>query len=243
LINFIIIFIYIGGKKGRRTIRKSRLNRYKNNRKRLVITIELVIIWYLLIFTGSFLTTDTGAYFNDFEESNGLISTAENFCAEVKKGSEYWRNNCKDNSGLGNGTEAPDEGEEIKGQDPDNPGQNKGGCDDHTNAPCSEVTKINGKSTSNSVDLTWSNPTGDNKNFSYVKIYREGVSEPVGNKINNGKFVDNNLLPHTKYIYTISTVSNKGKESNGITFEITTSIEEVSTQPTSEKQSDDGGIK
>ena len=32
-----------------------------------MIAAQIVAIWYLLILTGSYLTTDTGAYFNDVE--------------------------------------------------------------------------------------------------------------------------------------------------------------------------------
>lgn len=49
------------------TIRKSRLRKFKKKSKKLGIAAQILAIWYLLIITGSYLTTDTGAYFNDVE--------------------------------------------------------------------------------------------------------------------------------------------------------------------------------
>jgi YqxM protein len=49
------------------TIRKTRLKQFKKKSKGLVIVVQIVAIWYIMIFTGSYLTTDTGAYFNDVE--------------------------------------------------------------------------------------------------------------------------------------------------------------------------------
>ena len=49
------------------SIRKTRLKKFRNKNKKLLIAAKIVAIWYLLIITGSYLTTDTGAYFNDIE--------------------------------------------------------------------------------------------------------------------------------------------------------------------------------
>ncbi|WHZ01425.1 amyloid fiber anchoring/assembly protein TapA [Neobacillus sp. YX16] len=50
-----------------RTIRKTRLRKFRTKSKKLIIAAQIVAIWYLLIISGSYLTTDTGAYFNDLE--------------------------------------------------------------------------------------------------------------------------------------------------------------------------------
>jgi YqxM protein len=49
------------------TIRKTRLRKFKKKSIKLIFLSQIVAIWYLLILTGSYLTTDTGAYFNDTE--------------------------------------------------------------------------------------------------------------------------------------------------------------------------------
>jgi YqxM protein len=49
------------------TIRKTRLRKFRTKSKKLIIAAQIVAIWYLLILSGSYLTTDTGAYFNDVE--------------------------------------------------------------------------------------------------------------------------------------------------------------------------------
>jgi YqxM protein len=49
------------------TIRKTRLRKFKTKSKKLIIAAQIVAIWYLLILSGSYLTSNTGAYFNDVE--------------------------------------------------------------------------------------------------------------------------------------------------------------------------------
>jgi len=201
-----------------------------------VIAVKIVSIWYLFILAGSYLTSDTGAYFNDVEKISGKISAASDFCKEAKKGSDYWQKNCKDNSGIGNGPEPsdPNTGDHT---DPDNPGKNKNGCDDHTNAPCSEVRDLKENHTSNSISLSWSNPdSATNSNFSYVKIYRNNEKTPIADNIQNGQFVDNNLTPSTKYSYKITTIDKSGKESKGTSIGVTTS-DAQSVKPNSSKVS------
>jgi predicted ribosomally synthesized peptide with SipW-like signal peptide len=228
--NFVLIKPHIKkcslGTKGEITIRKKRLSKFKKKSKNIMIVFKLVSIWYLLIFTGSYLSTDTAAYFNDVDKTIGSISIAEDYCAEVKNGSDYWHRYCKDNAGIGNGLETHDEGQDEKGKDPDNPGHNKGGCDDHTNAPCSEVTNLKVKYTSNSVKLTWTQSNGSG----HVNVYREEDKTLIGQDIKNGDFVDQNLLPATKYTYRITTINTEGKESPGVTIEVTTSNEVKGTQ-------------
>jgi YqxM protein len=52
---------------GGSTIRKKRMEKFKKKNKMIIIAAQLVSVWYLLIITGSYLTTNTGAYFNDVE--------------------------------------------------------------------------------------------------------------------------------------------------------------------------------
>ncbi len=118
-------------------IRYTRLRKFKKPSKKISIAAQIVAIWYLSIFAISYLSTDTGAYFNDVEVIEGSIAVSSDYCADAKNGSKLWRTYCKDNAGIGNGPDKPDEGT-GKHTDPDNPGHNKDDCDDHTSAPCSE---------------------------------------------------------------------------------------------------------
>jgi predicted ribosomally synthesized peptide with SipW-like signal peptide len=134
-----------------RKLRRTRLKKFKKKSKGLFIAAQLISIWYLLIIAGSYLTSDTGAYFNDVETIEGAIATAEDFCEGLNGSSDYWHEYCKDNAGLGNNPEPSDEdtGEHT---DPDNPGHNKDDCDDHTSAPCSEGKNLGEEATTEEED-------------------------------------------------------------------------------------------
>ncbi|MDR7238543.1 fibronectin type III domain-containing protein [Neobacillus drentensis] len=207
---------------GGRTIRNTRKSKFRKKGKRLIIAAQLVAIWYLLILTGSYLASDTGAYFNDEDKIRGTISISTDWCKDAKNGSDFWRKYCNDNAGKGNGPDTPDEdtGEHT---DPDNPGENKEGCDDHTNAPCTEVIKVKETHTINSITLSWENPNSESGNFSFVKIFKDDNKTPVGNSLKVDSFVDENLKPSTKYSYKITTVDKSGNESKGVTIEVSTS--------------------
>lgn len=226
VLNHYICWFENRANEGVSTIRSTRLRKFKKSSRKLVFIAKIAAIWYLLILTGSYLTSDTGAYFNDVEKISGTISAAKDFCKELNGKSDYWHNYCKDNAGIGNGPDKPDEDTGEK-TDPDNPGHNKGGCDDHTNAPCSEVREVKEKHTSNSINLTWSNPNQGNKNFSHVNVYRNEDKTPVGTNIKNGQFDDEKLKPETKYTYKITTVDKSGKESVGTIIDVTTNADEV----------------
>jgi predicted ribosomally synthesized peptide with SipW-like signal peptide len=204
------------------TIRKTRFRKFRTKKKKLIIAAKIVAIWYLLIISVSYLTTNTGAYFNDVEKISETIIAAEDFCKEFKsdkeKNSDYYKEFCKDNAGIGNGPE-PGDVDTGEGTDPDNPGHNKDGCDDHTNAPCTRITNLKETHTSNSITLTWSNP---NENFDFVKVYRNANDNLVGNQIKNGQFIDENLKPSTKYIYIITVVDSLGNESQSSSVDVTT---------------------
>ncbi|EKN69496.1 hypothetical protein BABA_08716 [Neobacillus bataviensis LMG 21833] len=81
---------------GGNTIRHTRLKRFKKSEKKLVFAAQIVAAWYILILTGTYLTTDTGAYFNDVETISGTISVSEDFCKDAEKDSEFWNKHCKD---------------------------------------------------------------------------------------------------------------------------------------------------
>lgn len=214
-----------------RTIRYSRLRKFKKKGKGLLIAAKIVALWYLLILSGSYLTADTGAYFNDVETISETIAVADNYCADKEWAKEH-KEYCKDNAGLGNGCEPGDECDSEKGEDEDNPGHNRESCGDHTSAPCSEgsrVTNISATQTSNTITLTWTNPN-DNK-FKFIKIYRNEEPIPIAENITSGQFEDTGLIPDTKYIYHIVEVNNQGENLGTAIFEASTNPEQDSEQP------------
>jgi YqxM protein len=48
-------------------MRNTRLRRFRNRHKKLLITFQVFCIWYCTLFTANYLTTTTRAYFNDIE--------------------------------------------------------------------------------------------------------------------------------------------------------------------------------
>jgi hypothetical protein len=214
--------------RGGRLIRHSRIRRFKKKYRSVSIFAQLVAIWYLTMFATIHFTGDTGAAFNDVETISETISAAEDFCKDAKEGSEFWRQRCKDNAGLGNGPEPVDE-DTGEGTDPDNPGHNKDGCDDHTNAPCSEnsrITDLQKNISSDSIQLTWNNP--QDQKFSSATIYRN--EELVAENIKDGKFEDKGLTPSTTYLYKLIMIDKHGKTLHEEVIEILTTESEQEAQ-------------
>ncbi|WP_175492746.1 hypothetical protein [Bacillus sp. OK048] len=82
---------------GGNTIRHTRLKRLKKKENIIVLfAAQIVAAWYILILTGIYLTTDTGAYFNDADSISGTISVSEDFCKDAERNSEFWNKYCKD---------------------------------------------------------------------------------------------------------------------------------------------------
>lgn len=218
-----------------RTIRANRVRKFKKKSKGISLFAQIVAIWYLSIFAGTYLTSETGAYFNDVETISETIAAADNYCADPEWAKEH-KKQCKDNSGIGNGCEPGDDCDTEKGEDEDNPGQNDGECGDHTSAPCSEgaeVTDIMQTAKSNSINLTWTNPS--DKQFDSIKIYRNDGPSPIVKDIKDAEFEDLNLSPSMKYTYKIVTVGKNGKDLGAATIEITTKEAEIEEEPSEEE--------
>jgi PKD repeat protein len=221
--------------RGGRLIRHSRLRKFKNKYRSVSIFAQLVAIWYLTMFAAIHFTGDTGAAFNDVETIAETISAAEDYCKDAKEGSEFWRQRCKDNAGIGNGPEPVDE-DTGEGTDPDNPGHNKDGCDDHTSAPCSDnsrITDLQKNISSDSIQLTWNNP--QDQKFSSVTIYRN--EELVAENIKDGEFEDKGLTPSTTYLYKLIMIDKQGKTIHEEVIEIITTESEKETQTPEESSS------
>lgn len=215
-----------------RTIRYSRLRKFKKKSRGLLIAAKIVALWYLLILSGSYLTADTGAYFNDVETVNQTINVAGNFCDD-DAWAETHKKECKENSGL----KKCEKGDVCEdGIDEDNPGHNKADCGDHSNAPCTEGSKISNLKethTSNSITLSWSNPT--DKNFDSISIFKEGQATPIVKGIQTGQFEDSNLTPNTKYSYKIVAIGKNGKDLDVVTIQASTEAEEKTDDAAGDK--------
>ncbi|MGM0902154.1 MAG: amyloid fiber anchoring/assembly protein TapA [Bacillota bacterium] len=58
-------------------MRRRRLKKFKKKSKGLIIAAQLISIWYLLIITVAYLTSNTGAYFNDVEVIENSLHVGE----------------------------------------------------------------------------------------------------------------------------------------------------------------------
>ncbi|WP_066256872.1 amyloid fiber anchoring/assembly protein TapA [Neobacillus drentensis] len=93
---------------GGRTIRNTRKSKFRKKGKRLIIAAQLVAIWYLLILTSTYLTSDTGAAFNDIEVIKNSLHTKWDTQPETPDNDEW------DKSSLSfAGSKAWDEGCKI----------------------------------------------------------------------------------------------------------------------------------
>lgn len=54
-------------------IRSSRLHKFKRKNIKLFIFIKVIAVWYIVIFTGSYLSSNTSAYFSSTSEVNGVL--------------------------------------------------------------------------------------------------------------------------------------------------------------------------
>ncbi len=93
-----------------RTIRKTRLRKFRTKNKKLLIATKIVAIWYLLILSGSYLTSDTGAYFNDVEVIENSLHVSwdnddwDNSSLDFKN-SKVWTEGCTVNTTIKNAGE------------------------------------------------------------------------------------------------------------------------------------------
>lgn len=75
--------------------------------------------------------------------------------------------------------------------------------------PPSVPSGLNATTTTTSINLSWS-ASSDNVGVSGYKVYRDGVA--AGN-VTSTSFVDNNLVPNSSYVYTVSAFDAAGNVS------------------------------
>jgi hypothetical protein len=134
----------------KRSERTRRIKLRKRKFKVLLIA-NLWLIYFIFLSFNFISTNNTYSYFSDEEKIENTFSTAENFCTD-----EGYRNNhkdvCKDNAGIGNGSENVDQSQFVTG-DEDNPGHQAEYCDD-PNTPeievCNDQNNGNGNTKNNS---------------------------------------------------------------------------------------------
>jgi hypothetical protein len=127
------MYSYLGRKN------KSRRKKYKSKTLKLLLITNLWLC-YIILLSVNYFVQDTYSFFNDNEQIQETIGTAQNFCSfEDFRKKNNKKCKCKDNSGLGNGAEPCDEYEYVIG-DEDNPGHPEycpegEVCDDHPKEP------------------------------------------------------------------------------------------------------------
>jgi predicted ribosomally synthesized peptide with SipW-like signal peptide len=184
--------LYIGRKE------QTRKKKYKSNTGKWLLIANLWMA-YIIVLAVNYMAQDTYSYFNDISQIQNSFATAENFCADKDYAKEH-KNicKCKDNSGLGNGSEECDEYEYDFG-DEDNPGHpiycpddpntpEVEICDDHPNKP----KKSNNNVTVNENKETIESDTTAGENDSETQI--EEVSKEQNVEQNNGNTTEDNVI-------------------------------------------------
>src|SRR5205085_3175062 len=97
--------------------------------------------------------------------------------------------------------------------------------------PPNNVYNLRETHTSNSINLSWINPTV-NSDFSYVKIYKN--NSLFQNNVTGVSLTDSGLNPSTSYTYKITSVDTAGNESTGSSITVTTSSTTSDTTPPAE---------
>ncbi|MDF2791161.1 MAG: amyloid fiber anchoring/assembly protein TapA [Neobacillus sp.] len=168
---------------GGRTIRNSRQNKFRNRGKKLILAAKIVAIWYLLILTSSYLTSETGAAFNDLEVIKNSLHTDWDTQPETPDNNEW------DKSSLSfDGSKAWEEGCKVYTTI-----ENAGDKANTTSTWRFYLYKVTGneKPTSGHVD-TGVVPTIDSGDTGQITAtveengkYRFSVRRPLGHKGNN----------------------------------------------------------
>lgn len=126
--------------------RSEQTRKTKSKSQRLLFIANLWLI-YFIILSINYITTNTYSYFSDEEKIENTFSAAENFCAD-KDYRKTHKDFCKDNAGLGNGSEPVDQYDYGTG-DEDNPGHQNQYCPDDPNTPEIEVCNDQNNGTGN----------------------------------------------------------------------------------------------
>jgi hypothetical protein len=137
-------------KRNERTKRK----KYKSSKFTLLLIANLWLMYFIFISMNYFSTNNTYSYFSEEDKIENTFSASENFCADK----DYKKNHkdvCKDNAGIGNGSEPVDQNDYTTG-DEDNPGHQNQYCPDDPNTPEIEVCndQNNGKGNTNNNSNT-----------------------------------------------------------------------------------------
>ena len=154
-------------------IRFTRLKKLTKGSKKIAILAQLLTIWYIAIFMGVYLTSDTGAYFNDVERIKGTISALPDFCMDE----EYFEKNkpfCQPNNNnleLGNESKgSPAAQKDFEFGDEDYP--------EHQNEYCPEGNCNNQNENGNSGNIRIDN----NGNSQNEKDSNEKNESPTDNQ-------------------------------------------------------------
>jgi hypothetical protein len=134
---------------------RSRSETFRTKKTQLLIITNFWLLYFILI--GFIpLTNNTFSFFSDTETITNSFSAADSFCEDKTYAKDHI-DECKDNSGIGNGPEAGDGGEGKT--DPDNP--KHGNDDDHPKPPKSSESQddtlaknqVNNEKSTDSINL------------------------------------------------------------------------------------------
>jgi YqxM protein len=209
---------------GGRTIRNSRKKKYRNKGKKLILAAKIVAIWYLLILTSSYLTSETGAAFNDLEVIKNSLHTDWDTQPETPDNNEW------DKSSLSfDGTEAWEEGCKVSTTI-----KNAGDKANTTSTWRFYLYKVTGneKPTSGHVD-TGVVPTINSGDTGQITAtveengkYRFSVRRPLGHKGNNQPDKDGYSYIWSDNIVTVTNCNILQEESDNSQGEQDSSTEE-----------------
>lgn len=94
-----------------------------------------------------------------------------------------------------------------------------------TTAP-NNVTNIIEEHSSNSINLTWENPT--ESDFKHIEIFRDNQ---LIHTTTSNSYSDNDLIENTEYVYKLVSVDNSDNKSDGTSISITTDTATDSIPP------------
>ena len=139
---------------------RTRRIKFKKRKVKVLLIANLWLIYFIFLSLNSIPVNNTYSYFSDEEKIENTFSAAENFCTD-----KSYRNNhkdvCKDNAGIGNGSENVDQNQFVTG-DEDNPGHQAEYCDDPNTSEievCNDQNNGNGNTKSNSDPSSSESPS------------------------------------------------------------------------------------
>lgn len=143
---------------------RNRKIKFKGSKFKIFFIANLWLIYFIFLSFNYISTNNTTySYFSDEDKIENTFTATDDFCAD-KDYKKAHKDICKDNAGLGNGSEPVDQNDYTKG-DEDNPGHQAQYCPDDPNTPEIEVCDDQNNGNGN-ANQTNSQPSSGNGNSS-----------------------------------------------------------------------------